>query len=273
MSEADLKTDREQDSIEEMMDLDESAGKGMSFLDHLEELRWRILWSLGSVLLGTIVGFVVAQHFGVIDFIISPVAQYMDEEKLVFTKPTEPFFVTFKIAFLLGIVFALPIVFYHFWAFVTPALLNKERLIFFPAILSSVVLFSIGVYMAFGLVLPVGLKFLLSFQPTSLKPMITIGEYLNFATHISFAFGLVFELPLVVSILSWVGILTPKYMRDKRRHAYVIIFILSALLTPADVASMVMMAIPLALLFEFSIFLSAVISARRIAIEPEKSGG
>ncbi len=271
--EEDLITEDERNLPGERPNEEGTSQKGMSFLEHLEELRLRILWSLGSILLGTIVGFVVAQHFGVIDFLISPVSQYMDEEKLVFTKPTEPFMVTFKVAILLGVIFALPIIFYHFWAFVAPALFTKERMIFFPAILSSVVLFSIGVFVAFWIVLPLGLKFLLSFQPTSLRPMITIGEYLSFATQISFAFGLVFELPLVVSILSWVGVLTPAYMRNKRRHAYVIICIVSAILTPADVASMIMMAVPLTLLFELSIFLSTVITAKRIAGEPEGPGG
>ncbi len=242
---------------------EDSARTEMTFLAHLEELRWRILWSSGSVLLGTVIGFVVTQRIGVIDFLISPVADYLDEGKLAFLSPTEPFFVTFKIAFFLGIIISLPVIFYHFWAFIAPALLRKEKRMFLPAILSSVALFSIGVFVAYGVVLPLGLKFLLSFQTSSLKPMITIGEYLSFATRISLAFGLVFELPLVVGIFSWLGILTPAFMRQKRRHSYVIIFILSALLTPADAASMIMMAIPLLLLFESSIYLSVVITRKR----------
>jgi sec-independent protein translocase protein TatC len=251
----------------------ESEGKEMSFLDHLEELRWRVLWSLGAILVGTIIGFILTQNIGVIDFLITPVSQYLDDEKLAYLSPTEPFFVTFKVAFFLGIIFSLPVVFYHFWAFVAPAMLKNEKQIFFPAILSSVVLFSIGVLMAFGIVLPLGLDFLLSFQTSSLKPMITIGEYLSFATRISIAFGIVFELPLIVAVLSWLGILTPAFMRQKRRHAFVLIFILSALLTPADVVSMVMMAIPLVLLFELSIYISVVITARRKRGESVFPGG
>lgn len=241
----------------------ESHEAEMTFLDHLEELRWRILWSLGAIMAGTLIGFVLTQNLGVIDFIIMPVSPYVEGERLAYLSPTEPFFVTLKVAFLLGVILALPVVFYNFWAFVTPALLRQEKRIFFPSIVASVVLFAIGVLMAFGLVLPLGLKFLLSFQTSSLKPMITIGEYLSFATHISLAFGVVFELPLVVGLLSWVGILTPEFMRQKRRHGYVIICILSALLTPADVVSMIMMAVPLILLFELSIFLATLITARR----------
>lgn len=245
----------------------------MTFLDHLEELRWRILWSLAALLGGTLIGFILTENLGVIDFLIMPVSPYVEGERLAYLSPTEPFFVTLKVAFLLGLILALPVVFYHFWAFVTPALLKSEKRIFFPAIAASVLLFAIGVLMAFGVVLPLGLRFLLSFQTSSLKPMITIGEYLNFATHISLAFGLVFELPLVVSLLSWVGILTPEFMRQKRRHGYVAICIMSALLTPADVASMIMMAVPLVLLFEVSIFLASLITARREKAEASPPPG
>jgi sec-independent protein translocase protein TatC len=252
---------------------EDSADGEMTFLDHLEELRWRILWGLGAILVGTVVGFVLTQNFGVIDFLISPVSEYVEDEKLTYLSPTEPFFVTFKIAFFLGIILSLPILFYHFWAFVAPALLRSEKKIFFPAIFASVILFSIGIIMAFGVVLPLGLRFLLSFQTSSLKPMITIGEYLSFATRISLAFGFVFELPLIVAVLSYLGILTPDFMRQKRRHAYVVIFILSAILTPADVASMIMMAVPLVLLFEGSIYLSVVITARRNRSEAPYPGG
>ncbi|OGF97320.1 MAG: twin arginine-targeting protein translocase TatC, partial [Candidatus Glassbacteria bacterium RBG_16_58_8] len=157
----------------------------MTFLDHLEELRWRILWSLVVILVGTAVGFILIQNFGVIDFLVSPVSRHLEDERLVYLSPTEPFFVTFKVAFFLGLILALPFLFYHFWAFVTPALLRKEKRIFFPAILSSLILFCLGVVMAFTIVLPLGLDFLLGFQTSSLRPMITIGEYLTFATHIS----------------------------------------------------------------------------------------
>jgi len=266
--------DLDMEKPEESSPTGEEAGEGeMTFLDHLEELRWRILWGLGAILLGTIIGFILTQNFGVIDFLISPVSAYVEDEKLTYLSPTEPFFVTFKIAFFLGIIMSLPILFYHFWAFVAPALLRNEKKIFFPAIFASVILFAVGIVMAFGIVLPLGLKFLLSFQPSSLKPMITIGEYLSFATRISLAFGFVFELPLIVAVLSYLGILTPEFMRQKRRHAYVVICILSAILTPADVASMIMMAVPLLMLFEGSIYLSVVITARRRKSEAPYPGG
>jgi hypothetical protein len=125
----------------------------MTFLEHLEELRWRILWSLGAVFLGTVIGFVLTQNLGVIDFLIMPVSQYVEGERLAYLSPTEPFFVTLKVAFLLGVILALPVIFYQFWAFVTPALLQREKRIFFPSIIASVVLFSFGILMAFGIVL------------------------------------------------------------------------------------------------------------------------
>ncbi len=241
----------------------------MSFLDHLEELRRHLLWCIGTLLVTTVAGFFITQHLGVIHFLTSPVLPYLDESKLTFLSPTEPIIVTFKVAFFVGIMLSLPVIFYHFWAFVAPALLQEEKRVLYPAILFSVVLFAIGVAMAFFLVLPMGLRFLLSFQTESLHPMITIREYLKFATNMALVFGAVFELPLVVVILTKLGIVTPRSLRTKRRYAVVSILVFSAILTPADLITMMMMCLPLILLFEVSIWLSALMDRKK---ESELSG-
>jgi len=241
----------------------------MSFLDHLEELRGRLLWCLGTILVTTIIGFAITQRGGVIQFLTGPVLPYLDSGKLAYLSPTEPILMTFKISFFVGLLLALPIIFYHFWAFLAPALLKTERTIFFPAIFFSVALFSAGVFMAFFVVMPMGLKFLLSFQTESLKPMITIREYIKFATNMSLVFGAVFELPLVIIILTKIGVVTPQTLRARRRYAVLTILVFSAVLTPADVVTMLMMSIPLVLLFEVSLWLSALIYRKQ---ESELSG-
>ncbi len=235
---------------------------GMSFLDHLEELRRRLLWCIVTLLVTTVAGFVITQQGGVIHFLTRPVLPYLASEKLTFLSPTEPIIITFKVAFFVGLIIALPVLFYHFWAFLAPGLLQNEKRVLFPAIFFSVLLFCVGVGMAFFLVLPYGLKFLLSFQAESLIPMITIREYLKFATNMGLVFGTIFELPLVIVVLTKIGVVTPMMLRTRRRYAIVVILILSAVLTPADVLTMMMMCLPLILLFEVSIWLSAMIYRR-----------
>ena len=233
----------------------------MPFLEHLEELRQRLIWSTVTVMIASVISFILTVYFDVIPFLIKPVEEYM--EKLTYLSPTEPFMVTMKVSLFLGIVISLPILFWHFWAFVAPALFKKERKVIIPAIVASVMLFAAGVALAFYVVLPLGLRFLLSFQTEALTPMITINEYLSFATRMSLVFGTVFELPLVILILSSLGIVSPTFLRSKWRHVAVIICILAAILTPADPWSMTMMAIPLYLLYEVSIVLSRLVYKER----------
>jgi sec-independent protein translocase protein TatC len=228
----------------------------MSFLDHLEELRTRLLWCVGTVFVMSIVGFLVTERGEVIHLLTSPILPFLESKKLTYLSPTEPLMITFKISFFVGILLSLPVIFYHFWAFIAPALLREEKKVLFPAIFFSLILFAAGVAMVFLLVLPVSLKVFLSFQAESLTPMITIGEYLKFATNMALIFGAVFELPLVVIILTRLGIVSPATLRAKRRYAIAGIAIISAVLTPADVLTMIMMGMPLLLLFEVSIWLS-----------------
>jgi sec-independent protein translocase protein TatC len=237
--------------------------RAMSFLDHLEELRMRLLWCAGTVFVMTIVGFLLTERGGVIHFLTTPVLPYLESQKLAYLSPTEPLMITFKVSFFVGLLLSLPIIFYHFWAFIAPALIREERRVLFPAIFFSLALFAAGVAMAFFLVLPMCLKLFLSFQSESLAPMITIGEYLKFATNMSLMFGAVFELPLVVVILTKLGVVSPSTLRTKRRYAVVGIAILSAVLTPADVLTMFMMGVPLLLLFEVSIWLSMWITRKK----------
>ena len=235
----------------------------MSFLEHLEELRRRVLWSLGALVLGACVGFWVTTQYDVIGFLTRPVRPLLEDGRLTYLHPTEPFMVSIKVGIFVGAVIALQIVFYHFWRFVTPGLMENEKRIFIPALLASVGLFLGGAALAFFFVLPFGLKFFLSFSTEALQPMITISDYFSFAIQVTLMFGLVFETPLVILILAWLGILPTRILKKYRRHAIALMAVISAIMTPADVVSMLLMLVPLYLLFEISVILAGVIEKRR----------
>ena len=242
---------------------DGRAGE-MPFLDHLEELRWRLIWSLAAVMLSAIVGFVLVTHFDVLGILVAPIKPFLHGTKLKYLSPTEPFFITLKLAVSVGLVLASPIVIYQVWAFLAPALLPGERRIIVPALYMGLVLFALGVVMAYKIVLPMTLSFTMGFQTESLEQNIVIGEYLSFVTRLLLAFGGVFELPVVVLILSAMGLATPEFLASKRRHAIVIITVLASVLTPGDVITLtLMMMVPLILLYEFSILLSKLVVRRK----------
>jgi len=250
----------------------------MPFLDHLEELRSRLIWVGASVLTLSVMGFFLVTQFNVIGLLKAPFVTAMNDlsaspdftslipdGQLLFTSPTEPMSVTLKLSFVVGIIFAMPIIIYHVWAFMSPALFEREKKAVVPAVAGGFLLFLLGVAMAYFLVLPLGLRFLLGFQTQALTPMITIGEYLRFATRLILAFGVIFELPLVSLLLSFLGIISADTLRRYRRHALVGVAAVSAILTPADVLTMLMMMGPLVLLYEFSILLVAAVGRRQVA--------
>ncbi len=239
----------------------------MPFLDHLEELRWRILWSLLAIIAGSIVGFILVLRFGVLDILINPFYEVMgEEERLVFLSPTEPFFLILRVGILGGVVLVSPIIIYQIWAFLSPALERHEKRAIIPALYLGVFLFSIGVWMSYAIALPVTLQFLLFFGEGYFDQMLQAGPYLGFVTKLLLAFGILFELPVVIMILSALGLVTPAFLRAKRRHAIVIITVLASLLSPGDVVTVTaLMMVPLVLLYEFSILLSVVITRKRQA--------
>jgi sec-independent protein translocase protein TatC len=238
----------------------------MPFLDHLEELRWRMLWSLLAVAVCAIAGFVLVTRLDVLGILIEPIKPFLGGTKLKYLSPTEPFFITLKLAILVGLVLASPVVIYQVWAFLAPALLPSEKRVIVPSLYMGVVLFAAGVWMAYEIVLPMTLKFTMGFQTESLEQSIVIGAYLAVVTRILLAFGVVFELPVVILILSALGLVTPEFLASKRRHAIAIITVLAAVLTPGDVITVtVMMMAPLLLLYELSIVLSRLVARRRVA--------
>jgi sec-independent protein translocase protein TatC len=242
----------------------------MPFLDHLEELRWRIFYALIAVFLGTVAGFLVVHYFGVLELLIRPAEFLLGDEGLKYFNPATPFFVTLKLALVVGIILAFPVVVYQVWAFLAPALKPEEKRVIVPSLYFGLVLFCAGVAMAYFVVLPLALAFLSGFQQAFLDPVIEVGEYLGFVTKLLIAFGVVFELPVVIMILSVLGLVTPRFLREKRRHAVVGIAAVAVMLTPGDLASTVLMMGPMVVLYEISILLSAAIYRRRRAREEEE---
>ncbi|HKG92953.1 MAG TPA: twin-arginine translocase subunit TatC [Gemmatimonadaceae bacterium] len=250
----------------------EKTGKGgateMPFLDHLEELRWRILWSLSALIVGMIVGFVVVLKFDVVALLLRPVKPFLAGGKLVYTHPADPFNITLTTALALGIVLALPVIIYQLWAFVSPALYRHEKRVVIPILAGATLLFLAGVALAFAVVLPFTLSFLSGFGSASLQPMITASEYFGFALGMSLAFGAVFELPIVILLLTALGIVNPETLARFRRHAFVACFLVAAVITPGDVLSATLVLVgPLYGLYEVGILLSRIVHRRRLAKE------
>src|SRR2546423_4368773 len=235
----------------------------MPFLDHLEELRWRILKSLLAVLLGTIAGWLVLGHVDIIEVLKQPIAPYLPGGRLVFTSPAEPFMLTLKVSFALGCLLASPVLIYQTWAFLAPALYEREKRLMVPALAVGVLLFLGGAIACYKWLLPPPLKGLLGFQRAAPSAMITIDPYFGMAVPFVIGCGLIAELPLVVTILAALGVVTPQFLSRQRRYAIVIAAFLAPILTPPDAVSMMLMLGPLLLLYELSIWCAWIASRRR----------
>ncbi len=278
----------------------------MPFLDHLEELRWRILKGLAAILVGAVVCLVYASELQ--DFLTAPFKEavaILDEaepgvvaairswfaadapadstaaagEEADRSSPPAPrrlqalgvmtlFFVNLQIAVIGGAVLALPVLFYQFWQFVAPGLLSREKRLMLPIVGLSVLCFAIGATMAYMLVLPLGLRFFLALESSNVTSQWAIDQYIGFVLRLILGFGIVFEMPVVTLFLSRIGLVTPEYLRRVRRYAIIIVFALAAIFTPPDPISQLLMALPLLALYEISIWVSRVTHTRK-APEPE----
>lgn len=232
----------------------EDDGLEMSFLDHLEELRWRIIYSVIGLVIGTIVSWVF------IDFLVEKVLLKPAIDNKIPLQNLEPFgqlFLYMQVAIIAGGIVSLPNLFYQFWKFLSPALRKRERKYITSIVFFSTFCFLCGAVFAYYLMIPYAFKFAVQFGTTAIKNEFAIDKYLSIILSIIIGAGLVFELPMISFFLTKLGILKAEYMRKYRRHAIVVIFILAAVLTPGtDPVSQVILAIPLFLLYEISILIS-----------------
>ncbi len=243
----------------------QDTGAEMPFLDHLEELRWRLLWSLLALVVGVVVAFLVMSRFDVIRLLQQPILPFLRTTgKLVYTHPADPFRIVMSASIAIGTILALPVILYQVWAFLSPALYNHEKKVVIPVLIFGAVLFLCGVALSYFVILPLTLGFLSNFQASGLEPMITARDYFGFAISMSLALGAVFELPIVILALTFLGVVTPAFLIKYRRHATVLCLVGSAFITPgADPFSLLALAAPLYLLFELSIVTSAWVYRRR----------
>jgi sec-independent protein translocase protein TatC len=247
----------------------------MPFLDHLEELRWRILWSVLAIIVGAVIGFFLIRYFDVLQLLIEPIRAATDDPDfdLIYLSPADPFFITLKLSVVVGIILAFPIIVYQAWSFLSPALEKHEKRAIIPALYLGMVLFCIGVALAYFVALPVSIVFFQTFEGGLMRAEYEIGKTLALITKILLGFGIIFELPVVVMILSALGLVTPEFLKSKRRHAIVAITVAASFLTPGDVITLtIMLMVPLFFLYEFSIYLSRLIWARKRAREREGDG-
>src|SRR5919112_3033920 len=240
-----------------------NAGE-MPFLDHLEELRSRILRSLAAVVVGCGLGLWLVNRFQLLTLLKEPIAPYLTGGKLVVTSPTEPVLIVLKLGLLVGLVLASPVILWQTWAFLAPALYQREKRALVPSLFVGLGLFLTGVALAYEFVVPQALRVLFSFQTEAIAPFITYDAYFGFILQVTLALGLSFELPLVIIILSWLGVVGPTELNRFRRYAVVLAFIAGAVLSPgADLLSMVMMTVPLLLLYEVGVAGSVILQRRR----------
>jgi sec-independent protein translocase protein TatC len=251
----------------------EKGGAEMPFLDHLEELRWRLIWSLLALSIGVAIGFVLVVRFRLLDVLQAPIAPYLKGAKLVYTHPGDPFSITLTTSFIVGTIIALPVIIYQVWGFLSPALYKHEKRVVIPLLVGAVALFAAGAAMAYLVILPVTLRFLLGFQAGSLAPMITAAEYFGFATTMALALGALFELPILIVGLTALGLVRPWMLVRWRRHALVLSWLVAAVISPGDfIGTTLLMAVPLYVLYEVSIGLSALVYRRRMRREASVAG-
>jgi sec-independent protein translocase protein TatC len=248
--------------------MDES--EKLPFTSHLEELRKRLV--ICFIAVG--IGFVAAYGFKemLFEILVDPLVRVMQEgDTLIFTGLPEAFFTYLKVAFLTGLMLASPIIIYQFWMFVAPGLYAKEKRLLLPIIFLSSFFFIGGALFGYFIVFPWGFKFFLGFATEHIRPLPSMKEYLGFSAKLLLAFGLVFELPLVISFMAKLGIVSVAFLKKNRKYALLLFFAGAAILTPPDVVTQIMMAVPLMVLYEISIIGARIFSPKKAPNEKEQT--
>ncbi len=240
-------------------DLDTTA---QPLIAHLTELRKRILWSAVIMLVGTGICYTFVED--IYGFLVKPLADAMgpnDSQRLIYTNLTEAFFTYMKVAVFAGCFLTFPFLATQIWLFVSPGLYKRERKTVLPFLIAAPVLFFMGGALVYFIVIPAAWHFFLSFQSTGAETVLPImleakvGDYLDLVMVLIFAFGLAFQMPVVLALLAKAGIVSAEWLANKRRYAIVVIFIIAAIITPPDIISQISLAIPLMALYEISILL------------------
>jgi len=244
----------------------------MGFLDHLEELRKRIVYSIVAVAVGT--GLSWGYRERIYSVMQKPIMDALRAhglaEKLVYLNPTDPFNLYLKIAMLAGLFLTSPFVLYQVWMFISPGLYRNEKRYVLPFMISTITLFTLGGYFGYRIAYPRALDFFIGFSG-QFQPMITVGEYTSLFLSIVLGMGLIFEMPILVFFLAFMGIMTPSFMIKNFRYAILVIFILAAIVTPTpDIVNMCVFAAPMLALYALSIGVAWVVHPKQRQARKER---
>ena len=251
-----------------MVAIKRSKSSAATFVSHLLELRNRLLWSLGVVL----AVFIVAAPFAneLYEILADPLMSALPEgNSMISTQPHGPFFVPFKFAFAVAVAVAMPYLLYQLWAFVAPGLYSHEKRLAVPILVSSSLLFYLGILFAYFAVFPIIFAFFAGSAPEGVSVMTDINMYLSFVLKLFFAFGLAFEVPVATVLLVKAGVTTPESLATKRPYIIVGAFAAGMLMTPPDIFSQTMLAIPVWVLFELGLYFARVLNRKRDHDEDE----
>ena len=238
------------------------------FTSHLEELRSRLI----KIFIAIGIGFAASYGFkeSLFEILVRPLVRVMEAgDHLIFTGLPEAFFTYLKVSLLSGIMLASPVILYQFWMFVAPGLYRNERRLMGPIVLLSSFFFIAGALFGYFVVFPWGFKFFLGFATESIRPLPSMKEYLAFSAKLLLAFGLVFELPMVLTFMARLGIVSVDFLKRNRKYALLLFFAGAAILTPPDVVTQVMMALPLMVMYELSIIGARIFGKKKTAPEKE----
>ena len=263
-------TEPELSPVDEELTEDDVESNKMPLIEHLIELRNRLLWSIGALVVGFVLCYLVAEEM--YRFLVQPLADLMEGQpgrRMIYTALHEAFFTQLKVAFFGSVCLTFPIVAGQLWIFVAPGLYKQERRAFLPFLLATPVLFVMGAALVYYLIFPLAWQFFMSFEtPASAGTLAIVmepkvNEYLSLVMKLIFAFGLSFQLPVVLMLMARAGIVTSKGLAEKRKYAVVLTFATAALLTPPDIISQIGLGIPILLLYEISILGTKLVEKKR----------